>query len=541
MKLGIYTRVSTDEQAIKGLSLENQLKRGKELAMKLGCDFKVFSDAGLSGKIPFDKRPGLNSLLNDVVAKKIDMIFVIDQDRLSRADIIQTTLIKNIIKENGVRLFELDKETDLNDINQELLTDIKSLLNAFEIKKTSGRIKTVLEQNVQLGKVGGGPLLPYGYTKDENKMLIIDQKESEIVKLIYKHSLEGKGTKMIATILNGMGIPTKRGLAKNGKTLKVKGKVKSNFVWRDAVVYKILTNSLYMGERIYREKKYACPAIVDRTTFNLVADKLKRRNYFKNTTNKYDYLLKGLIYCPVCKGRFFGHKRMNGKDNAYVCNSKRYGGEFCGNNGINIDYLDDLVIENIKNLDKITEQAFMYSETSESMKGQKATLDLFRKLYKENESRMNNIIKMVEDAKINPSTFRTRLHELNKEKSKLTKEIEKQEKTLGVLSQKDVIMKFVKEVVKDFRKIKDAEEKKLIIQNVVSRITIRWNKEELRHMIGIFFRVDKLNQYLLSKELIVDRTKRKEKKALTVVINEKIMISNSIGFSDEDIALIRYN
>lgn len=540
MTLGIYTRVSTDEQADKGMSLENQLKRGKELAIKMGCDYKVFSDAGMSGKIPFDKRPGLNSLLKDVVAKKIQLIFVIDLDRLSRGDIIQTTLIKNILKENDVRLFELSGEINLNDINQELLADIKGLLNAYEIKKTSGRIRTILDLNAQMGKVSGGPLLAYGYTKDENKILVVEESQAKIVKLIYKLCLEGKGTKAIATYLNENGIPTKRGLTKTGKTLLVKGVKKTSFVWRDAVVYKILTNPLYKGDRIHSGKIYKAPAIIDENTFQLVAEKLTKRNYFKNTTNKYDYLLKGLIYCPVCKGRFYGHKRTNGKDNAYVCNSKRYGGEFCGNNGINIDYLDNLVLENISNLDRITEQAFENSIDSGNLKGRKASLDLFKSLYKENESKINNLVKMVEEANIKPGVFKSRLQELSKEKARLIKEIEKMEKTLGVYSQKELIMDFVKSVVKDFKKNKSLEDKKLIIQNVISRITIRWNKDEKRHMIGIFFRVDKLNQFMLSKELVVDRKKRKENKALTQIIREKIVISNAIGFSEDDIALIRY-
>ena len=47
--------------------------------------------------------------------------------------------------DNKTKLYDLNQEIDLNDINQELLTDIRSLLNAFELKKLSSRIKSVLE------------------------------------------------------------------------------------------------------------------------------------------------------------------------------------------------------------------------------------------------------------------------------------------------------------------------------------------------------------------------------------------------------------
>ncbi len=200
--LGIYKRVSTDEQSLTGISLNNQEVRGKELAYKLGYDFKVYADEGVSGSLSIDKRPGLKSLIDDIADKKIDAIFVLDLDRLSRGDIIQITIIKNILKENKVKLYDVNNEINLNDINQEFLTDIRSLINNYETKKTSQRIKSVLTQNIVEGKVGGGPLLPFGYKKGEHNILVVNEDEAEVVKLIFKLSLEGMGTKVIANYLN---------------------------------------------------------------------------------------------------------------------------------------------------------------------------------------------------------------------------------------------------------------------------------------------------------------------------------------------------
>jgi len=117
MVLGIYKRVSTEEQSIKGLSLENQESRGIELALRLGYDYKVYTDAGISGTLSFDKRKGLNDLLNDIADKKINAVFITDLDRLSRGGIVQISLLKDIFKENNNRLFDINQEIDLNDIN----------------------------------------------------------------------------------------------------------------------------------------------------------------------------------------------------------------------------------------------------------------------------------------------------------------------------------------------------------------------------------------------------------------------------------------
>lgn len=543
MKIGIYKRVSTDDQADNGISFDNQEKIGIDFALKMGYDYSVFSDRGLSGKIPFNKRPGLNALLNEVIEKKINAVFVTDLDRISRGDLLQTTLIKNILKDNKAKLFEIDKEIDLNDINQELLADIRGLLAAFEIKKTSGRIKTQLEQNAKDGKVGGGPLLAFGYTKDQNKMLVIKEDEKEIVELIYNLAVEGKGTKAIATILNEKGILTKRGRTQTGNTLLVKGVKKETFLWRDAVVYKILTNPIYMGKRLFKGKPHNCPAIVTEKTFKLVKEKLATRDQFKNTTNKYNFLLKGLITCSVCKGKFVGKKRENGKDNAYVCNSKRY--EFCGNRGISIDYLDNLVIENINGLDKLVDTAFKKANSDTYMKSQQYYLELYKRQIKETSDGINNLLDITQKAGIDPSEFKTRFQKLNKRLQGLKEKERLTIKNLGILKEQPIVNEFVKGVIRDFKRITDVNEKTNIIRNLISGIAIQWDGEMLNHWIAIYFRIDKLQDYLLSKEISVNRTGTIDNKRITKIISEEIkftkMLNSEESYQRQNYVTAKYN
>lgn len=540
MKIGIYTRVSTDEQSVNGISLDNQAARGKEMALKIGYDYKVFNDSGLSGKIPFDKRPALNSLLNEIIEKKINAIFVTDLDRLSRGDIIQTTLIKNIIKENDAKLYDISGSIDLNDPNQELLTDIRSLLAAYEIKKTSGRIKTVLEQNAQNNKAWGGPLLAFGYTKDANKYLIIDEEERKVVELIYQLAIEGKGSKSIATILNEKKILTKRGRSKTGNTLMVKGKRKTTFLWRDSTVYRILTNPMYKGERLYKDKTYQCPAIVDKRLFKLVEEKLATRNQFKDTTNKHTYMLKGLIKCPVCNGKFYGKKRDNGKkDNAYVCNSQRY--EFCGNVGINIDYLDNLVLENIANLNTLVKGVFEKVRNDKFYKSQTYHLDTIKQKLKDTNDGINNLLDITQKAGIEPAQFKVRFQSLNKKLENLKAEEILASKNLGIVKEEAIVTEFVKKIVSDFKKVKTVDEKIMYIRNLVQSISVRWEQDELKHWVSINFRIDKLQDYILSKEISVNRTGTTiNKKRITKVITEEIKITNVVGFIKKDIPFVKY-
>jgi site-specific DNA recombinase len=538
--LAIYKRVSTEEQAIYGISLDNQELRGIELATKLGCDYSVYSDIGISGKVSFDKRAGLNQLLTDVGENKIDAIFVLDLDRLSRGDFLQITLIKNLLKENNTKLFDVNGEIDLNDINQELLTDIKSLLNAFELKKLSSRIKSVLEQNVQKGKVGGGPLLPFGYTKDEFKLLIIDIKEAEVVKYIFKLSLEGKGTKVIANILNDENIPTKRTSSLKGY-LKVRGEHKTNFLWRDAVVYRVLTNSLYKGDRNYKGKVYESPIIIESVVFDLVQKKLKEKTHFKDTNNKYTYILKGLIYCSRCKRRMFGKKRENGSDNAYSCSSQRHKGESCGNVGINIDFIEDLVLKNILDLNKQVDVFFDDIKKSGSHTSALYYMKKYTEEINEHKSSINNLIDMAQKASIDPSIFKSRIEGLNLNLLVLNEKVRIGAKNLGILNEELLVRKFVKESIVRYKEFKDENKIIEFVRNFISKIYIQWDEDEMTHYISIHYKIDNLNNYELSKDILVNRTGiTTDKKKINKIINEEIVISNIVNYTPHTITRIKY-
>ncbi|UUW11336.1 recombinase family protein [Flavobacterium plurextorum] len=538
--LGIYKRVSTDEQNIKGISLDNQESRGIELAHKLGWEYKIYSDVGLSGKISFDKRPGLNKLLNDVGEKKIKGIFVFDLDRLSRGDIIQVTLIKNLLKDNKTRLYDINGEIDLNDINQELLTDIRSLLNAFELKKISSRIKSVLQQNVQKGKIGGGPLLPFGYTKDENKKLVIESGEAEVVKYIYKLSLEGKGTKVIAGLLNDKNIPTKRTSSSKGY-LKVRGEHKTIFLWRDAVVYRILTNTMYKGERNYKNEIYECPIIIEPLIFDLVQEKLKEKTHFKNTTNKYTYILKGLIYCSRCKRRLYGKKRANGRDNAYICSSQRHKGEYCGNVGINIDFVEDLVLKNILDLNKQVEVFFENIKNDDwHNRAVSSTIKKYSEQIRECNLSISNLIFMAEKANIDPAVFKSRIEQLNKKLEIISEKKRLKEKELGIINDEKVVKEFIRKSLLDFKKC-TKDEIVDFVRNFIFKMYVQWDEDERAHYIAIHYKIDRLNNYQISRELLVNRTgMEKDRKKINRFIKEEIVIVNAVNFVPHTITRIRY-
>lgn len=504
MKIGIYCRVSTEEQKINGVSLGDQEKRGIDFCIQRGFSFEIFKDAGFSGTLNIEERPGLNNLMEKIWAepREIDGVYVVDFDRLTR-DVETGFVLKNTFQESNISLYDSNGEVDLKDESQNLLLGIKILLSSFEIKKLKVRIKRSLERGVIEGRAGGGKLINYGYMKGENKMLEIDTQESLVVKYIYNLSIQGLGTKKIATQLNSEGIKTKRinigGFPMNMKRKEIKVE---NFIWRDSVIYKILTNPIYKGERLYKGKSYPAPNIISEEEFDLVQTMLSERKNFKNTTNKYFYLLKGLIFCPNCNNRFFGRKRIDLSDNQYICSSQR-NSNFCGNRGINIDKINNLVWNSVLSLPTDVKKLMVENggeyfdnliQRIEQLKNQiqdiVKTRSRLLKLYSEGEEGFDFIKPEIEKIRIKHEELNEKLRLKNKE--------------LLLANNQSELIGILENQIAPFRNEDVTEElKQKIIRTYVKHIIVKWVEEEKIHFVSIDLSLSNKTEIQLQKSISI--------------------------------------
>ena len=509
MNIGIYARVSTQKQAEKGISIEDQIRRGKDYCHKNKYTYEIFKDEGYSGDLPIEERPALTKLFEKIFLKnkEIDGIFVVDFDRLTR-NVKEALTIREILIENDVQLLELGGVVNLKDPTQELLLGIKGLLGAFERKKTIVRIKRTLETSALQGKALGGKLTNYGYTKDENKILIIEPIEAKIVKRIYKLSLEGNGTKKIAETLNKEGVPTKR-MNLGGAKLKVRETTKRTFIWRDAVIHKILVNPIYKGERHFRDLIIQCPAIIDESVFDAVQESLKKRTNFKDTTNKYFYLLKGLLVCAKCSNKFYGRKREDLSDNQYICLSQRYRSEFCGSRGINITKLEDWVWDSIMSLPLDLKKALKLRVNEQQVQSRNRVVEELQKNIIEFEKEADMILTLFREKGSQNNRFtKKRLTEIENEILEIEKQIQKLERQ-NIKSEQEVeILTFLNDKLFPLKKGKVTNEKKQsIARALINQIKIFWDEENLQHQIQINYKFDKHSEILLTKNLTLSYKK----------------------------------
>lgn len=287
MRCGIYVRVSTDDQRDNGYSIDSQLRMIKEYCEKNDYSIvDVYNDAGYSGKDLM--RPEMQRLLADIKSKKIDKLIAIKVDRLTRNNYDGFWLL-NYCEEYDVKIELILEPYDVSTANGEMIFGMNLVFGQRERKEIGARTKRAMEE-MALEKIHPSKA-PYGYIRNkETGHLEIEPIEAQVVKEIFELCKQGNSTRNIATIMKD-----------NNAYLK-QGK------WASDRVYKILTNSIYIGifeygkykrksQDILRVENY-CEPIIDETTWNATRNVLVKNKH--SNYGEYIHLFSGLVKCPIC-------------------------------------------------------------------------------------------------------------------------------------------------------------------------------------------------------------------------------------------------
>ena len=319
--LAIYTRLSKEDN--KSTSINNQQREGIEFAGKLKTTYKLYNEGeGISGGAEIKDRPQLFLLLQDIRNNLIKSVWFRNQNRLERSNATYFIFTEECKKYN-VDIYFNDVKFDYNNAQDNLFGTIKSALNQYQKDLQSAQTKRTLRDNILEGKVWS--IVAYGY-KSDNGYLKIDENEAEVVRQIYEWSLSGIGTDTIADRLNKKGVVSRKG-----------------GLFRSSVVMSIIKNTIHKGKRLYSGEYFDCDAIVSESYWQKVNDNLKNNRNNSGKKVEHKYLLKKIIRCGKCGRNYYGHKRVSGKDNTYICSSKRHKDLKCSNRGINIDFIEALI------------------------------------------------------------------------------------------------------------------------------------------------------------------------------------------------------
>lgn len=201
-----YARVSSEEQAEKGMSLDLQRAKIRAYAELRDLELvEIIEDAGISAKNL--NRPGMHRLLELARTKQIQAVIVLKLDRMFRSttDALETT---KQFEQWGVAFHSLNETVDTESAMGRFFFTLLAATAEMERGIISERTKAVLNHKREQGKVYGPT--PYGFQRDGD-ILIVDKAEEEAVELVLKLRSQGWNYSKIARELNSLGYKTRCG------------------------------------------------------------------------------------------------------------------------------------------------------------------------------------------------------------------------------------------------------------------------------------------------------------------------------------------
>lgn len=228
-KVAAYCRVSTNGQdQLDSLAAQ---ERYYEEQVKSNSDWQfagIYSDVGSGTTMKGRKR--LNALISAFRRGRVDMVLIKSASRFARNTVDALKTIRMLRRWNVDIYFEAEDIHSLHETSEFLLTVICAQAQD-ESESKRADIKWGLQKSFSDPDSKYYQRKCYGYRHDENGKLVIDEKEAEVVRLIFRMSREGASLSQIAGVLQEQGIPSPRG----------------KVVWSRESLRKILNNEKYLG------------------------------------------------------------------------------------------------------------------------------------------------------------------------------------------------------------------------------------------------------------------------------------------------------
>ena len=240
MQTAIYCRVSTEEQAKEGFSINAQRdKLTKYAEANEWCVVDYYIDDGISGKKLVDRKEVLR-LLEDVKSGKVKNVLIYKLDRLTRSVKDLIYLIEIFNKYDCTFNSQTEKIDTSNAVGR-MFVKIIGIFAEFERENLAERITLGYEQKTREGNYTNcNGVFGYDYIVGEGR-LEVNREEASYVEKIFEWYLEGNSMLEISRRLEKLGVPTKRG-----------------GLWRQSTIHSILTNPLYIGKVRYSVGKKNC-------------------------------------------------------------------------------------------------------------------------------------------------------------------------------------------------------------------------------------------------------------------------------------------
>ena len=413
----IYIRVSTEEQAKEGFSINAQTEKLKAYA--LAKDWGIYDfyiDDGKSGK-DLTGRPEINRMIKDVKDKKVNNVLIYKIDRLTRSTKNLIELVE-LFNEKDCAFNSLMESIDTSTATGRMFIKIIGIFAEFERENLVERISFGYEQKTREGNYTNANGV-YGYDyipcdgKDKGR-LILNEYEKQIIKYIYDSYLSGESMTKICKSLIAQNTPTKRG----GK-------------WCQSTISSILTNPLYIGKIRYDvsgkrnnhfEVESTHEPIISEDTFCRANELMgKRKKYTPRRYPSENTYFLSVLFCDKCNMKLTSlqHKTNGVLYANYGCSNKINGN--CNAKGFSHKKMEQAFTEYISKVETFTPENIK----NDGEKNKKEELVELNKKLSKLKKQVSDLKSLFLEEKITFEEYRSFANEIGDKVSLIDKIIDK--------------------------------------------------------------------------------------------------------------------
>ena len=330
IRIAAYCRVSTSRSEQEN-SYETQVRYFTSLYNDSQTEqlVGIYADEGISGT-SLEPRASFGKMIEDCRRGKIDRIITKSISRFARNTKDCLSCVREL-SALGISVKFEKENIDTARMSDEMMITVMGGLAQEESGSISKNVRWSIQKRMAKGTYGHARV-PYGYRKNKKtKQLIIDPKQSKVVRRIFNMYINGTGMSAIAKVLNNEGVPSPTGID-----------------WNNITISKMLRQEKYIGDTLWQktcsefmgpysqinrgqQPKYyikgSHTAIIDKETFELAASIRKKRKSHIGELNDSQFRKK--LRCGCCDHMY---SLIGGKTRLYWQCNHRYGiSEHCDN------------------------------------------------------------------------------------------------------------------------------------------------------------------------------------------------------------------
>jgi site-specific DNA recombinase len=353
VRCAVYTRKSSEEGLEQEFnSLDAQREAGEAFVRSQAGEGWVvlherYDDGGYTGGNT--DRPGLQRLMADVEAGRIDCVVVYKVDRLSRS-LLDFARLMRTFEERGASFVSVTQQFNTATSMGRLILNVLLSFAQFEREIIGERTRDKIAATRRKGKwAGGHPVLGYDIDPAGYK-LVVNPAEAERVRKVFALYLEHGSLLPVVEELARRGWHTKRWTTRKGRERGGKPFTRTS-------LYQMLTSVAYAGKVRYKTEVHEGehPAVVDPGIFQRVQENLRRngRTGGEPVRNQFGALLKGLLRCAPCGCAMTPTHTTGGGGSRryryYVCSAaQKKGRSTCPSKSVPAGPVEEFVVERIR-------------------------------------------------------------------------------------------------------------------------------------------------------------------------------------------------